>query len=68
MFSVVYSDELTFNIVLQSGLNDVKIDSEINAVFSFLKTFCSCLICCYKTLLINFVKSVITSVKDLINY
>ena len=68
MFSVIYSDELVFNIILQSKLNNVKINSEINTVFNFLKIFYFCSVHCYRTLLINFVKNTVTSVKNLMNY
>ena len=68
MLSVVYSDESASSLVLQSGLNDVKIGSEMNAVFNFLKVFCFCLIHCYKTSLINLVRDAVISAKDLMNY
>ena len=67
MFSVIYSDKSAFNIVSQLGLNNVKINSEMNTVFNFLKFFYFCLIYYYETSLINFVKNAVTSVKNLIN-
>ena len=65
---VVYSDKSAFNIVLQSELNNVKVNSEINAVFSFLKTFYSCSIHYYKISSVNFVKDTVISAKNLMNY
>ena len=67
MFSVIYSDESAFNIVSQSRLNNVKINSEINTVFNFLKTFYSFLIHYYEILLINFIKGTVTFAKNLMN-
>ena len=67
MLSVVYPDELTFNIVSQSGLNDVKVDSETNAVFNLLKVFCFCSVHHHRISLINFIRGVATSAKDLMN-
>ena len=64
---MVYSDESASSIVSQSGSNNVKVDSEINTVFNFLKTFYSCLIHHYRTSLINFVKNTATSAKNLMN-
>ena len=64
---VVYSDKLASSIVSQSELNDVKIDSEINAVLYFLKVFYFCSIHCYKTSSVNFVRGTAISVKDLMN-
>ena len=65
---MVYPDELASSIVSWSGSNDVKIDSEMNAVFSLLKAFCSCLIHHYRTSSVNFIKSTVTSAKNLMNY
>ena len=67
MLSVIYFDESASNIVSQSGSNDIKIDSETNAVFNLLKIFCSYLIHYYETSLINFVKDAAISAKNLMN-
>ena len=67
MPSVIYSDKSAFSIVSQSELNDIKINSEINAVFNFSKIFCFCLIHHHKTSLINFVKNTATFTKNLMN-
>ena len=67
MSFIIYFNESVFSIVLQSELNNVKIDSEMNIIFNFLKTFYFCLIHNYRTLLINFVKNTATSVKNLMN-
>ena len=64
---MIYSDESVFSIVLQSGSNDVKIDSEMNAIFNFLKTFCFCLVHYHKTLSVNFIKNAVISAKNLMN-
>ena len=64
---VIYSDESASNIVLKSELNEVKIDSETNAVFNFLKVFFFCSVHYHGTSLINFVKSAVTSAKNLMN-
>ena len=64
---MVYSDESVSSIVSQSGLNNVKVSSETNAVFNLLKIFCSCSVYHYETLLIDFVRSIVISAKDLMN-
>ena len=68
MFSVIYSDKLIFNIILQLKLNNININLEINAVFNFLKIFCFYSIHYYRTSSINFVKSIIIFIKNLMNY
>ena len=68
MSSVIYFDKLTSSIVLQSESNDVKINSEMNAVFNFLKAFCFYSVYCYETSSVNFVRNTVTSVKNLMNY
>ena len=65
--SVIYSDELASSIVSQSESNNVKIDLKINAVFNFLKIFCSCSVHHYKTSSVNFVRNAATSAKNLMN-
>ena len=67
IFSVIYSDELVSSIVLQSGLNDINVNSETNAVFNLLKVFCFCSVYYHETLLINLVESAVISIKDLMN-
>ena len=64
---MVYSDKSVFSIVSQSGLNNVKIDSETNAVFSLSKVFCFCLVYHYRTSPVNFIRDAATSVKNLMN-
>ena len=68
MLSVIYSDESASNIISQLKLNNVKINSKINTVFNFLKTFFFYLVHYYETLLINFIKDAATSAKNLMNY
>ena len=64
---MIYSDKSVSSIILQSELNDINVNSETNAVFNLLKILYFCLVHCYKTLSINFIKSTITSVKNLMN-
>ena len=64
---MIYSDESVSNIVSQLKLNNVKINSKMNAIFNFLKIFCFCLIHHHKTLSVNFVKDVVISAKNLMN-
>ena len=64
---MIYSDESAFSIVSQSGLNNVKIGSEMNVVFNLLKIFYFCSVHHYRTSLINLVKGTATSAKNLIN-
>ena len=64
---MVYPDKSAFNIVSQSELNDVRVDSEINAVFNFLKPFYFCSVHHYETSSVNFVKDTVISAKNLIN-
>ena len=66
-FSVIYSDESVFSIVLQSESNNVKVNSEINAVFNLLKTFYFYSVHYHRTSLINFVKNAVISAKNLMN-
>ena len=67
MLFMIYSDKSAFNIVSQLKLNNVKIDSEMNAVFKFLKIFCSCSVHHYETSSVNFIKNTVIFVKDLMN-
>ena len=64
---MVYPDKSASSIVSQSGLNDAKVDSETNAVFNFLKAFCSCLVHCYETSSVSFIRGTATSAKNLMN-
>ena len=64
---MVYSDESASSIVSWSGSNDVKVGSEMNAVFSLLKAFCFCLVHHHETSSVNLIKGAATSAKDLMN-
>ena len=68
MPSVVYPDKSVSSIVSQLKLNNVKVDSETNAIFNFLKIFFFYSVHHHKTSLINFIKNAAISAKNLMNY
>ena len=63
----MYFNKLALNIVLQSELNDININSKTNVIFNFLNAFYFCSVYHHKTSLVNFVSDAAIFAKNLMN-